>query len=142
MIVRHLESSINDIENLIKLTRTDIKNIKLAKHDELRISASLKEELIVSFESKKSLLNYELTRLTQENSDKSLDELLTKKESELLEVFKKNLSKLKHTNRDYAKFVSTISEFYNSLVGTLFAYESSDYSSAHPVPASFLKVSA
>ena len=142
MIVRHLESSINDIENLIKLTRTDIKNIKLAKHDELRKSASLKEELIVSFESKKSLLNYELTKLTKANSDKSLDELLSEKESELLEVFKKNLSKLKNTNRDYAKFVSTISEFYNSLVGKLFAYETSDYSSAQPVPASFLKVSA
>lgn len=142
MITKYLKGSIEDIENLIKLTRLDIKNIKAAKHNELQISASLKEELIASFENKKSLLNSELIRLTEKNSGKTLNDLLSKKEKELLESFKKNLSKLKRVNRDYAKYVATISEFYNSFCTAIFNQEPHGYHKANPTPASFLKISA
>ncbi len=142
MLATHLKSAIKDIEELIQLTHLDIKNIKAAKHNELKISADLKENLIASFETKKRVLNQQLTKLVEQNSNKSLNELLTNEESELLDLFKKNLTKLKRINKEYAKYVTTISEFFNSFCNTLFLHETDGYKKSNPKPASLLRISA
>ncbi len=142
MIKQHLVSAIEDLEALIELTKSDIEDIKEAQHENISMRLSDKERLISSFEWKKAALNSELLKLTQENQGKSIDEILSADEADVLSVFKEKLSLLKAVNKDYAKFVATISEFYNSLINKMFTLEGDGYERNKLRPATLFMVSA
>jgi predicted nuclease with TOPRIM domain len=142
MIVKRLESAIVDIDALIALTKSDIEDIKEAQHDKLSKRLSEKEALINSFEQKKALLNSELLKLTQLNEGKSMDQILDDEATEALTLFKDRLSNLKAVNKEYAKFVATISEFYNSLIDKMFTLEGNGYQKTTLAPATIFMVSA
>jgi DNA-binding response OmpR family regulator len=63
MLTHYLHNAIKDIENLIELTHKDIADIKVAKHSEVFERAKIKNDLIQSFETKKSLLDNELMKM-------------------------------------------------------------------------------
>jgi predicted nuclease with TOPRIM domain len=142
MIVKRLNSAIVDIDTLIELTKSDICDIKEARHDKLSQRLSEKEQLISSFEKKKAALNSELLRLSQMNEGKSIDEILSTSEADALTVFKDKLASLKAINKDYAKFVASISEFYNSLIDKMFTLEGNGYEKNTLRPATLFAVSA
>ena len=50
MLSHHLESALNDLKDLIKITESDIADIKEAKNDPQFDRLSLKEEKLKSFE--------------------------------------------------------------------------------------------
>lgn len=141
MLMHCLENAIKDIQHLIDLTQKDIEDIKLAKHTEIFQRASIKNDLIQSFENKKSLLDGELMRLVKVN-EKSLEELLEVHQKELLAQMKLKLSELKICNKEYAKYVVTISQFYNSLLDSIFPRDMEGYKVANHKPATFLKIRA
>ena len=142
MITQRLESAIADIDGLIALTQSDISDIKEAQHDKLSQRLSEKEALIKSFEHKKTLLNSELLKLTQLNEGKSIDQILSDDEADTLTMFKDKLSSLKSVNKEYARFVATISEFYNSLIDKMFTLEGNGYQKDTLRPATLFAVSA
>ncbi len=142
MIGKRLESAILDIDTLISLTCEDIEDIKIAKHETLGKRLSKKEQLINSFEQKKRALNDELLSLTREDESRSIEEILTEEEGLALERFKDRLSDLKRVNREYAKFVATISEFYNSLIDEMFTLDLDGYEKNRVRPATIFTVSA
>jgi predicted nuclease with TOPRIM domain len=142
VIVKRLESAIEDIDALIALTRSDIEDIKEAHHDKLSERLSEKEALINSFEHKKALLNSELLKLTQLHDGKSMDQILDDEATETLTLFKDKLSSLKAVNKEYARFVATISEFYNSLIDKMFTLEGKGYEKTTLAPATIFMVSA
>jgi predicted nuclease with TOPRIM domain len=142
MITKHLESAIADIDALIELTKSDIEDIKEAHHDKLSERLDEKERFINSFEQKKAALNSELLKLTQIHDGKAIDEILTVDEADTLTLFKDKLSSLKSINKDYAKFVATISEFYNSLIDKMFTLEGNGYEKNTLRPATLFMVSA
>ncbi len=142
MITKHLESAIADIDALIELTKSDIEDIKEAHHDKLSERLDEKERFINSFEQKKAALNSELLKLTQIHDGKAIDEILTVDEAVTLTLFKDKLSSLKSINKDYAKFVATISEFYNSLIDKMFTLEGNGYEKNTLRPATLFMVSA
>ena len=55
---------------------------------------------------------------------------------------KTKLSELKLCNKQYAKFVVTISQFYNSLLDSIFPRDMEGYKMAQHKPASLLKIRA
>lgn len=142
MLKRYIKGAICDIDRLITLTKTDIEAIKATQHEKLADHLREKEALILAFENKKSLLNSELVERTQKAPDKGLEELLDEEEQALLEKLKKRLQKLKKVNKRFARYVASISEFYNTMLDRLFALDSSGYEKTTPKPASILKVSA
>ena len=142
MITKHLVSAIQDIDALIALTKSDIEDIKVAQHDKLSHRLEEKERLIASFEQKKTALNHELLKLTQTNMGKSIDQILSHDEANTLTLFKDKLASLKSVNKDYAKFVATISEFYNSLIDKMFTLEGNGYEKNTLRPATLFMVSA
>ncbi|HIP02588.1 MAG TPA: hypothetical protein EYG75_03640 [Campylobacterales bacterium] len=142
MITKQLESAIQDIDALIALTKSDIEDIKEAQHDKLSDRLGEKERLISSFEHKKTALNSELLKLTQSNVGKSIDQILSDDEADTLTLFKDKLASLKSVNKDYAKFVATISEFYNSLIDKMFTLEGNGYEKNTLRPATLFMVSA
>jgi len=142
MIKQHLVSAIEDLDALIEMTNSDIEDIKEAQHENISIRLNEKERFITSFEQKKARLNNELLKLTQENQGKSIDEILSSDEADILGLFKEKLSSLKAVNKDYAKFVATISEFYNSLINKMFTLEGNGYEKNTLRPATLFMVSA
>lgn len=139
MLMYHLNNAIKDIDNLIDLTKKDIEDIKVAQHGNVFERAKIKNDLIQSFENKKSLLDNELMKIIKENHGKSLEELITVEQKELLSSMKLKLSELKICNKEYAKYVVTISQFYNSLLDSIFPRDMEGYKMANHKPASLLK---
>ena len=142
MLAHYLHNAIQDIDNLIEQTLKDIEDIKDAKHSDVFERAKIKDDLIRSFEQKKSLLDNELMKMVKESGNSSLEELLNGEQKELLALMKERLSELKVCNKQYAKYVVTISQFYNGLLDAIFPRESEGYSVSHHKPASLLAVRA
>ena len=67
---------------------------------------------------------------------------MTSDEADILTVFKDKLSGLKDVNKEYAKFVATISEFYNSLIDKMFTLDGDGYERNTLRPATLFMVSA
>lgn len=142
MLTHYLHNAIKDIENLIEQTHKDIAAIKIADHSEVVERAKIKNDLIQSFETKKSLLDNELMKMLKESGQTSLEELLSPEQKELLAQMKAKLSELKMYNQQYAKYVVTISQFYNGLLDSIFPRDLEGYKVADHQPASFLKIRA
>jgi len=142
MLTHHLHNAIKDISLLIEQTIKDIDDIKLAKHTQIFERTAIKNDLIQSFEYKKSLLDHELMKMVKEGDNKALEELLSDEQKELLSLMKTKLSDLKTCNKQYAKYVVTISQFYNSLLDSIFPRDMEGYKMAQHKPASLLKVRA
>lgn len=142
MLMHYLNNAIKDIDNLIDLTKKDIEDIKIAQHSNVFERAKIKNDLIQSFENKKSLLDNELMKIIKDNGGKSLEDLLGLEQKELLSHMKLKLSELKLCNKEYAKYVVTISQFYNSLLDSIFPRDMEGYKMANHKPASLLKIRA
>ena len=142
MLTHYLQNAIKDIENLIEQTHKDIAAIKVANHSEVFERTKIKEDLIRSFETKKSLLDNELMKMIKESGQTSLEELLSVEQKELLAQMKTKLSELKICNKQYAKYVVTISQFYNVLLDSVFPRDMEGYKVSNHKPASFLKIRA
>ncbi len=142
MLSHYLKTSIEDIENLIELTQKDILDIKEAKHEAVFKRTKIKSDLVKSFENKKSMLDNELIKLVKKSNNKPLEDILDKSQKEMLECMKERLSQLKQKNKEYARFVVTVSEFYNSLLDSVFPRDLDGYQKINHKPASLLKIRA
>lgn len=140
MLSNYLQKAIKDINALIELTQQDIHDIKQAKHDNVFEHTKLKNNLIVSFEANKALLDNELVLRVKANKTETLAEILSTQESVLLQEMKESLASLRKLNKQYAKFVVSVGEFYNSLMDNMFPIDEQGYQKPVPKPASFLKV--
>lgn len=142
MLLHYLKTSIEDIENLIELTNKDIADIKEAKHEEVFKRTKIKNDLVKSFENKKSMLDNELIKLVKNSDNKPLEEILDSSQQDMLEEMKNKLFTLKQKNKEYARFVVTVSEFYNSLLDSIFPRDMEGYQRLNHKPASLLKIRA
>ncbi len=142
MLSHYLKTSVEDIDNLIELTNKDIVDIKEAKHEKIFQRAKIKRDLIKSFENKKSMLDNELLKLVKASNNIPLEEILNDSQQEMLEKMKEKLLSLKQKNKEYARFIVVVSEFYNSLLDSVFPREMDGYHKLNHKPASFLKVRA
>ena len=140
MLTHHLKSTLKDLDDLILMTESDIKDIKLAQHDPQFDRLSLKEEKIHSFESKKSMIDYEISSLMNSNTDIELPKLLNAEQHKLLEELKSKLSKLHEVNKEYAKLVVVVSNLYNDFLEKVVSTEMQGYKKVASKEANILKV--
>lgn len=141
MLSRYLNDAIEDIKRLTKITNQDIQDIKLAHHEDVFNRTKIKNDLVISFEAKKALLDNELVLLTKANPDKNLSDIISEEDSQNLSKMKDCLMELHVANKKYAKFVVSVSEFYNSTLEAMFPSEVDGYNKNATKPANFLKVS-
>ena len=119
MIEHHLSESVKVLDKLIALTQEDIANIKAAKHASVEPSVQQKTELIKEFKSIKKELDDDLIRLS-DGGKKNLAQILTDKDKEQLGEFKKKLKTLHEKNKEYAKLVLVVKNYFDGLVNALF----------------------
>lgn len=119
MIKKYLNDSVECLAKIIALTKEDIENIKLAKHDEVGPHSELKTKLLAAFETNKKALDAELVKLAQQHAGEDISALLDDEIKEKLSELRTVLLELKDVNREYAKSVVVVKEFFDSLVGVM-----------------------
>jgi len=127
MLSHHLNSALSDLKDIIKITESDIADIKKAKNTPQFDRLSLKEEKLKSFEQKKAMIDYEISSLMSLSPDAELSELLGNEQHDLLEELKKELNNLRDINKHYARLVLVVSNLYNSFLEKVVPTEMEGY---------------
>ena len=140
MLSHHLQGALSDLMDLIKITEADIADIKEAKNDQQFDRLELKEEKLKSFESKKAMIDHEISSLMTEQPDKDLPQLLNQEQHIALDDLKIELSNLRDANNKYAKFVLSVSNLYNSFLERLVPTEMQGYNKVASSNSAILEV--
>ncbi len=127
MLSHHLESALSDLKDLIKITESDIADIKEASNDPQFDRLYLKEEKLKSFEQKKAMIDYEISSLMSANPEADLPQLLDEHQHKSLELLKIELKNLREINKRYAKLVLAVSNLYNTFLERLVPTEMDGY---------------
>ncbi|HEY9203630.1 hypothetical protein [Sulfurimonas sp.] len=142
MLSYHLQSAINDLRDLIKITESDIEDIQVANHNPQFDRLKLKEEKLKSFESKKAMIDHEISALIRLHPDVELPELLNEEQHNMLNELKVELSNLHSINKRYAKLVLAVSNLYNTFLENLIPTEMNGYNKVASKDSTILKVRA
>jgi hypothetical protein len=140
MLSHHLQGALRDLRDLIKITQSDIRDIKEAKNDEQFSRLSLKEEKLKSFENKKAMIDHEISTLMTTYPEKDLPQLLDEEQHEFLSQLRVELSNLREENKHYAKLVLTVSNLYNTFLERLVPTEMQGYHKVASKDPSILEV--
>ena len=140
MLSHHLQGALSDLRDLIKITESDISDIKEAKNDQQFERLSLKEEKLKSFENKKAMIDHEISSLMTAQPDKDLPQLLNQEQHSALDELKIELSNLRDVNKRYAKFVLSVSNLYNTFLERLVPTEMQGYNKVASKNPSILEV--
>lgn len=140
MLHQYLKDAILELKNLIELTQRDVADLSEAKNEEIFQRLPQKENLIKSFEQKKSMIDRSMVELRDKNPSKSLSELLDQEALDLLDELKLSLKELKDLNAGYARSVYAVNEFYTSLLRKIVPHESSGYGGHAKPQQSFLTI--
>jgi len=142
MLSHHLQGALADLKDLIQITESDITDIKEAKNDPQFDRLSLKEEKLKSFESKKAMIDYEISSLMSKNPDMDLPQLLSKEQHNQLDDLKIELNKLRDVNKHYARLVLVVSNLYNTFLERIVPTEMQGYNKVASKNSTILQVRA
>jgi len=140
MLSHHLENALKDLRDIIKITESDIEDIKKAEHDTQFNRLSLKEEKLKSFETKKAMIDHEISSLMTSNPSIELPQLLNEEQHQLLDELKVELNNLREVNKHYAKLVLVVSNLYNTFLERLVPTEMNGYQKVASKNPSVLEV--
>ena len=140
MLSQHLQSALNDLRDIINITKSDIEDIKKADHDTQFERLSLKEEKLKSFEAKKAVIDHEISSLIATHPDTDLPNLLNEEQHRLLDALKEELNNLREVNKHYAKLVLVVSNLYNTFLERLVPTETQGYNKVASKNPSILEV--
>jgi hypothetical protein len=113
MLINDLKSIIKTLEQFIEITKSDIEDIKEAKHEVLFKRNPQKEALLKDFNNYKSLIDRELLNRSQ---TRGMDNLLNNTENDYLDIFKEKLSEFELVHKKFSKMVFSVSNFYTNLM--------------------------
>ncbi|MEE3693989.1 MULTISPECIES: flagellar export chaperone FlgN [Campylobacter] len=119
MVKHYLDEAISELGELIAITKQDIENIQKADHSHVDDHSKKKTELVRKFEKTKSQLDNELVKLAQANAGTDLASILSDEIKDRLAQLRDSLETLQKFNKEYAKSVVVVKEFYDSLLKTM-----------------------
>jgi len=140
MLSYYLQNALKDLRDIIEITQSDIDDIKEAQHDPQFDRLPLKEEKLKSFETKKAMIDHEISTLMTTNPDTELSSLLNEEQHKLLAELKVELNNLREINKEYAKYVLLVSNLYNTFLERLVPTEMQGYNKVASKNPSILEV--
>ncbi len=140
MLSHHLQSALKDLRDLIKITESDIEDIKEAKNDPQFDRLSLKDEKLKSFETKKAMIDHEISSLMTKNPEVDLPKLLSEEQHLLLDDLKVELNNLRDVNKHYARLVLVVSNLYNNFLEQIVPTEMQGYKKVASKHSAILEV--
>ena len=127
MIKKLLDEAIGELDELINLTMQDIANIKEAKHSSVDESVKKKNALVRAFEDTKRALDKELLRVSKESGTTTLASVLDDEVKSKLVLMRSKLEILHKVNKEYARHVVVVKEFFASLSKKVFGTQVNEY---------------
>ena len=127
MIKKLLDEAIGELDELINLTMQDIANIKEAKHSSVDESVKKKNALVRAFEDTKRALDKELLRVSKESGTTTLANVLDDEVKSKLVLMRSKLEILHKVNKEYARHVVVVKEFFDSLSKKVFGTQVNEY---------------
>ena len=127
MIKKLLDEAIGELDELINLTMQDIANIKEAKHSSVDESVKKKNALVRAFEDTKRALDKELLRVSKESGTTTLANVLDDEVKSKLVLMRSKLEILHKVNKEYARHVVVVKEFFDSLSKKVFGTQANEY---------------
>jgi hypothetical protein len=140
MLSHHLQGALIDLGDLIKITESDIADIKEAKNDKQFDRLPLKEEKLKSFEQKKAMIDHEISSLMTRNPELELPDLINAQQHLQLDELKVKLNKLREVNKHYARLVLIVSNLYNTFLERVVPTEMQGYKRVASKNPSLLEV--
>ena len=140
MLSHHLQNALEDLRDLIKITESDIEDIKKAQHDPQFERLALKEEKLKAFETKKAMIDHEISSLVTSNPQLQLSEILNEEQHQLLDELKVELNRLHEVNKQYAKMVLVVSNLYNKFLEQIVPTEMQGYQKVASKSSTILEV--
>ncbi|MBS4067777.1 MAG: hypothetical protein WC279_00950 [Sulfurimonas sp.] len=140
MLSYHLQGALGDLRDLVKITESDVEDIKVANHNPQFERLKIKEEKLKSFESKKAMIDHEISSLVSSNPGVELPKLLNEEQHTYLSELKVELSNLREVNRRYARMVLAVSNLYNTFLERLVPTEMQGYNKVASKESSILQV--
>lgn len=119
MLNDFLSAANENLARLIEINRIDLEDIKIANHDSIFSRLDEKNALIASFESNKKNADSEMIKLSKKFPNKDIASLLDSASMALIEQMRENLKTLRILNKNYAKSVIAVREFYDSLAESI-----------------------
>ena len=127
MLKKYLDEAIAKLDELINLTELDIENIKQAKHSTVDESVKKKTSLIKEFEAVKKSLDKELARVSKEYDTTALAGVLDDEAKAKLVLMRQKLENLHDINKQYARHVVAVKEFFDTLSKKVFNLQNNGY---------------
>ena len=126
MIKKLLDEAIGELDELINLTMQDIANIKEAKHSSVDESVKKKNALVRAFEDTKRALDKELLRVSKESGTTTLANVLDDEVKSKLVLMRSKLEILHKVNKEYARHVVVVKEFFDSISKKVFCTQTNE----------------
>jgi len=140
MLTHHLQNALEDLRDLIQITESDMEDIKKAEHDPQFDRLALKEEKLKAFETKKAMIDHEISSLMTANPDAQLPDLLSEEQHKQLDALKVELTRLHEVNKKYAKLVLLVSNLYNNFLEKLVPTEMQGYNKVASKDSAIMEV--
>lgn len=142
MLIKFLSDAISNLEELIKISNLDMQDIKEANHDAIFKRLESKNNAILMFDRNKDLARDAMLKLSKENPNKSIEEILNPEALMLIDKMRDGLKTLREINKNYAKSVVAVYEFYNSLLENIIPSQRDGYSNKLYSKVDLLRIEA
>ena len=142
MLHTFLINATQDLQTLIDISILDMNDIKEANHEAIFARLETKNALIDSFKSNKSNADAEMQKLIKAHPNNKIEELLDEKAMAIIDEMRLNLTKLRTLNKNYARSVIAVREFYDSLVNSMIPSQKVGYGNKSVAKVDFINVRA
>ncbi len=143
MLKKNLDEVNAILEKLLALTEEELTDIKIAKHENVSANVEKKNKLISEFVATKKRLDQSLVELNN-SSSKGLSAMLDEEDKNKLDALKKNLKNLHEKNKEYAKLVLIVKDFFDGLIDKMFDTQgvgtNNAYGNKKDTPQSIFKI--
>lgn len=119
MLHSHLQNANIALKSLIEISLQDIDDIKEARHEEIFARLEGKNNLISDFKNHKDLADSAMREMIAKHPNKGIADLLDENAMALIDEMRLNLKELRTLNKNYARSVIAVSEFYGSLINAI-----------------------
>ena len=140
MLQAHLTKAIQVLQDLISLTKQDIDSMGATPKQNIFDHADVKQRLLSKFDSLKSGIDLEVSRLLSAQNVE-LKDLLGEQEKRLLQSLEDKMHSLKTLNKEYMKQVISVGSFYFRLLDKVIPQEMNGYKRVAS-KSSFLNIQA
>jgi len=123
MLLSKINEAVKILDELIFLTKEDIKNIKIANHDAVFSNTLPKEELAQKFYRLKNEIDEILVK-----RNKPIEEIFSKDEEIQFNIFKDKLNEFYFLHKKFSKLALSVANFYNVLLSKIKDEKPIDYS--------------